>query len=174
MHAQRACPIPQRRRRLFIASILVCWACASGGAAGGDASRAAFQRNLGTASAPDAMERVARVLRLFQFDILREDATPDLITIETHWRKRVPFDDERVLGITGAENRVIVTGRIRTTSNFGAVYNLAMSIDNRVTLGESPEWVETSATDMYRAFADSLTINLQRELQIGVRRYGRF
>jgi hypothetical protein len=143
-------------------------ACASRG--GGEASRASFQRNLGTASLPDAMERVPRVLRLFNYEINREETTPN-ITIETHWRERVPFVDEQNQGIVKAENRVLVSGRVRAATQFGNIYTLDLAIDNRVRMGENPDWVETSATPMYRAYADSLVKHIQRELTIGVRKY---
>jgi hypothetical protein len=158
---------PKARASLLV--LLLALGCA-GLRSGSQGKLASFQRNVGTASVPDAMERVPRVLRLFAYEIMREETTPSIM-IETHWKSRVPFTDEHNLGITTAENRVMVTGRVRGNTELRAYYNLNLSIDNRVKLMGGEGWVETSATPMYRAYADSLTKHMQRELMIGVRKY---
>jgi hypothetical protein len=144
-------------------------ACASSGT--GEANRASFQRTVGTASAADATEKALKVLSLFQFEIRRQDQVPSIV-IETEWRQRSPFPDELAAGIEAAENRVFVTGRRRAETELGPIFNVSMAIENRVRRNAGgTEWVETSATPMYRQFADSIFKLYQRELTIGVRRY---
>lgn len=157
-----------RRSIWAIALLMAGSACA--GAGGREASRASFQRNIGIATARDAFDRVLKVLREYHYEVLNEDSVPE-IRIETHWKERAPFADEQELGISLAENRIIVNGRVRQNTEFGSLYNIQLSIENRVRLMDNPEWVETSATPLYRAYADSLTTRMQRELTIGVRRY---
>jgi hypothetical protein len=138
-------------------------ACASGHA------NANVQRSVGMGSAPDILERSQRVLNIFQYEIDREESSALLITVQTRWRRRSPFDDEKSAGFNQAENRVTVTGRARTDSDVGgSVYAVSMLVENRVRLSDSEQWIEAPPTPMYRAYADSLTKHLQRELTLGV------
>jgi hypothetical protein len=156
---------------LAVAAVATTYAACASGSGGGDPStRASFNRSIGSASRADAVERVNKVLHEYHYEVEHQGLEPNLI-IETRWRQRTPFADEKELGVTTAENRITVTGRPRQTSDLGALYQLDMTIDNRVRLLGSGEWVETSATPMYRAYADSLTKAMQRELTIGVRRF---
>lgn len=129
-----------------------------------------FERSLGTASGPDAIERSGRVLREFQYEVDREEETPRLITIQTRWKRRSPFEDERAIGISAAETRVTVTARHRQETVAGALYGVSLSIENRVQLASTTEWLGEHASPMYRTYADSLASRLQRELTVGVRR----
>jgi len=151
-------------------TLILAAACAST-AGSGEASRAGFQRTVGTASALDATEKALKVLSLFQFEIRRQDQVPSIV-IETEWRRRDPFADELELGILAAENRVFVTGRRRAETELGPIFNVSLAVENRVRLNAAGSpWVETSATPMYRQFADSIFKLYQRELTIGVRRH---
>jgi len=152
------------KRSICGALALVLAACASA------APGSVFERSLGTASGTDALERSVRVLRLFQYEVDREEQTPRLITVQTRWKRRSPFEDEAALGISAAETRVTVTARFRQETVAGALYGVSLSMENRVQLGSTTEWLGDHASPMYRTYADSLATGLQRELTIGIRR----
>jgi hypothetical protein len=100
------------------------------------------------------------------------DSIPS-IRIETHWKTRPPFEDERQLGITAAESRVIITGRIRGETTLGSVYNLRMIVENRVRPAGRSEWNESTNTTAFREHADAIVQEFRQEmLNIGVRRFG--
>jgi len=140
--------------------------CASGGGGG---SSALFQRNVGNASRPDALDRSLRIVHQFQYEILRQDDGTD-IRIETHWKPRVPFDDEIVLGITAAETRLIITANLRNDLKATASYDVNLTIENRVRTGGDENWTMNTVTGMFREYADQVTSDFKRELTIGVRR----
>jgi hypothetical protein len=134
-------------------------------------SSASFERSIGTASRPDAMERGLKVVAQYQFDLAKEESDPELL-IETHWRKRDPFEDEVALGIAEAETRLIIVGRRRgNTAAMGANYDVNLTIENRVRPPDSNDWSESVHTSMFKKYADDITAFFKRELQIGVRRY---
>jgi hypothetical protein len=74
--------------------------------------------------------------------------------------------------VTAAENRIIVTGRVRGMQELGALYNVNMVIENRVQVARGSEWNEALNTAMFRTFADGIS-NDYRQLvaNIGVRRF---
>lgn len=142
-------------------------ACASGG---GGASPV-YRRDIGNASFVDALSRSELVLARSHYEILNLDTIP-FIRIETHWRPRPPFADEQTLGITEAESRVIVTARVRGETDIGSVYNVQMTVENRVRLAGGPDWNERTNTPMFREYADDITTMFKTEfVNIGVRRY---
>jgi hypothetical protein len=129
------------------------------------------QRSLGNASAQDATTRVTRVLNQFQYDIERTETSPQLLTIQTRWKRRPPFTDEALEGISAAETRVTVTGRFRLETAQGPLYAIDLELENRVQRMDAGDWVDNAATLQYRVYADSLVKTLQRERSHGVRAY---
>ena len=152
-------------RRTAVAAVVMLAAC-SGAYRGGN-----IQRSLGNATAQDAMTRVTRVLNLFQFDIERQESSPQLLTVQTRWKRRAPFADEALEGISAAETRVTVTGRFRLETAQGPLYAIDVELDNRVQRMDAGDWIDNAATRQYRTYADSLVKTLQRELALGVRAY---
>ena len=149
-------------------ALLVIAACASGGRT---SSSATFQRDIGIASEPDAIAIAERIIQRYQYEVIRTDPVPNL-RYETDWKKRVPFDDEHALGITDAENRLIITGRLRNTTDLGANYDLNLTVENRVKVAGSLDWNEGTASARFQRYADEITQEFRKELQlIGVRRY---
>lgn len=152
-------------RRSAAAAVVMLAAC-SGAYRGGN-----IQRSLGNATAQDAMTRVPRVLNLFQYDIERQESSPQLLTVQTRWKRRAPFTDEALEGISAAETRVTVTGRFRLETAQGPLYAIDVELDNRVQRMDAGDWIDNAATRQYRTYADSLVKTLQRELALGVRAY---
>lgn len=150
--------------------MLLCMLAAACAGRGTDADRARFARDIGPASTRDAYEKSMKVVRQHQFQVERETAPPNLY-IETRWRDRAPFDDEQARGIVAAQVRMIVRGTPRTGGAQGDVVNVQVNIENRVQLMGSPDWNTASATPQYRAYAQTITDDLRRELSVGVRRY---
>ncbi|MGH7467183.1 MAG: hypothetical protein ACRENP_04275 [Longimicrobiales bacterium] len=156
-----------KHRNVAILTVAAFAACASGGGRGS----AVYQREIGNASATDAVSRALLILSRNHFEVYQQEAAP-FIRIETHWRTRRPFTDEVALGITNAESRVIVTARVRGETDVGSVYSVRMAVENRVKVGENMEWNDRTNTPMFRKFAEEMTGQFRTELiNIGVRRY---
>lgn len=143
-------------------------ACATG--AGSAADTARFERDVGTGSAADVMEKTQKVLRQHQFEV-RERTEPPNIFIETHWRDRAPFEDEAALGIRAAQSRIVVRARARGNTPLGELYAVNVAIETRVLPAGSTEWSPNTATEQYRRWADGITADFRRELNVGVRRF---
>jgi hypothetical protein len=150
-----------------LAAVVVAAGCAS---TGPGSSSALFQRNVGNASRPDALDRSLRIVHQFQYEILRQDEGAN-IRIETHWKPRVPFEDEVAMGVTAAETRLIITANLRNDLKATASYDVNLTVENRVRVGLSNSWNETTATGAFREYADRITSDFRRELTIGVRRF---
>jgi hypothetical protein len=143
-------------------------ACAS---AASPANDARFERNVGIATASDAYAGAMKVIRQYQFEIERETQETQLY-IETRWRPRNPFPDEQALGIGAAQIRMMVRANPRSGTSLGELYNVNIAVESRVQVRGSTDWTETVATREYRAYAQQITEDLKRELDLGVRRYG--
>jgi hypothetical protein len=159
-----------RRARFFLlAAALAASACASRGGSPNNALH--FARGIGSGSASDVITRAHRVLALHQFEIYQEEAPPS-IYIETRWRTRQPFEDEAMLGIDAAQTRAIVRARPRNaTSAMGEAYTVDLTVENRVRVKGTEDWVHTTVTPQAEAFGKRIAEDLRTELNIGVRRH---
>lgn len=153
-------------RRLVLLLVLLSTACASGRPA-----NPVYRRDIGTATIGDAVSLGEQVLMRYGFEVDQMNTEPD-IRIVTHWKARQPMRDEAALGVTAAENRIIITGRMRGAQELGVLYTVNMVIENRVQVARSTEWTEALSTDLFREYADGIT-NDYRQLisNIGVRRF---
>jgi hypothetical protein len=153
-------------RRFVLLLVFLAASCASG-----RAGNPVYRRDIGTATLGDAVTLAEQVINRYGFEVEHQQTEPD-IRIVTHWKARAPLQDEATLGVTAAENRIIVTGRVRGMQELGALYNVNMVIENRVQVARGSEWNEALNTAMFRTFADGIS-NDYRQLvaNIGVRRF---
>lgn len=153
-------------RRLLLLLVLLGAACASG-----RAGSPMFRRDIGTTSGPDAYILAEQVLHRHGYIIEQSDTVPE-IRIQTNWKPRQPMQDESALGITAAENRITVVARMRGQSDLGLIYNVSMTIENRVQVAGGSGWNETLNTPMFRAYADEIAEDYRQLVtNIGVRRF---
>jgi hypothetical protein len=152
------------------AAALVAAACAGALRPASEATTTRFERSVGTGSATDLIAISTRVVRQNNFEIYKEDGAPR-IYIETRWKDRYPFDDEQMLGATKAQTRLILRGTAHGSTPLGPLYRLDLSVENRLQLGVSDQWTANHATPEYRKYADKLTDDLRRELEVALRRH---
>jgi hypothetical protein len=156
-----------KMRRLFGPLFLLALAaCASSGGAGASAD---VTQQVGTAPRADANAKSRAILQRHQYVVQREEGTSGRETnmyLETQWRPRVPFDDERALGAEAAETRLIVRARPRVRD--GDVYTVAMTVENRLRMADG-SWVSPPATSEFTAYARNIADDLRRELVQGIR-----
>lgn len=157
-----------RHHRIFLLFLLALLfsACAST-----RSGSALYRRDVGVATAGDALTLAEQVINRYGFQIDQADTEPD-IRLLTRWRPRTPFRDEQVLGITAAESRILIVARLRTHTELGPLYAVNLTIENRVQVAGSTDWNELLNTDMFREFANEI-YNDYRQLvaNIGVRRF---
>jgi hypothetical protein len=129
-----------------------------------------FEWNVGTATGRDAYEKATKIIREHQFVIEREVAGPSLY-IETRWRDRTPFPDEVALGFHAIQNRLVVRGTPRSGSSLGPLYAVSFTIENRVRIVDGGAWNDNVFTPQFRDYAQRISDDLRRELDVAVRRY---
>lgn len=151
---------------LLTAVVLGCGAAPAG--RGRDAAPHYF-RTIGEASATDISERGGRILRQFGYDLRREQAPPAL-EVESEWKIRRPFDDERSSGAESAQSRVVLRGRQRSSLGNLVLYNVEVNVENQVQMNGAREWTFTPMSPRFKLHADSIAVELERELRNVTRR----
>jgi hypothetical protein len=162
-----------KRYALGIATAaLALAACASGGASSTADGVRQFERNVGTGSASDVVDRSLKVLRLHQFQIEQQEAPPN-IYIQTRWRDRAPDDAEQMRGVTATQARVIVRANQRSSTHptGGAVYSVNVSVEGREQLQGSTSWQDATSSEQFAKWAERIVNDFKTELEIGVRRF---
>lgn len=148
---------------LFLVAVPAC--------AGSGNGSAVFRADLGISTAVQSMTISERIFNQFQYTVERQDDPPNL-RMESEWRMRPPFEDERALGIVEAETRLIVTGRQRLETELGSQFAMTLMVENRVRAGTDGDWRDTYNTPQFREYARSIAERLEREFRtIGVRTF---
>ena len=154
------------RQALLILAVAGVAACASG--RGGSAL---YRKDIGTASLRDAVSLGLRIAQQFHYEIFQIDTVTE-IRILTHWKTRRPFADELALGVTSAETRMLIVGRQRGHTDMGSIYNVNVTLENRVQVAGSEDWNESLNTEMFRRHADEITGEYRKLITaIGVRKF---
>ncbi|HUF51841.1 MAG TPA: hypothetical protein VMN60_13525 [Longimicrobiales bacterium] len=139
--------------------------------AGGRGGSALYRRDIGTASGPDARMLAQQVIERHGYELEQFDEQPE-IRLLTKWRPRRPLGDEAALGITAAESRILVVARQRAMTELGPLYNVTLTMENRVRVAGSTDWNETVNTPLFRQYADEITNDYKTLVtNIGVRRF---
>jgi hypothetical protein len=157
-------------RHLAVLAVIAALVAGMSGCAaarsGGD-----FRRSLGNATAPDAMDSARRIMAMHQFEVEREEQTPQSILVQSRWRKRDPFTDEALLGVSETETRITLSGRWRLQTQQGPLYGVDVLVERRVIMLNREGWVDSPRTPEYVAFADAIANGLQRDINNLVRRF---
>ena len=149
-----------------LAVLVLAGTLASCASAGPEANRSRFQRSVGLATPQYARELSMRIITQYGF-VLEQEETIPAIMIQTRWKQRAPFADEEALGISVAQNRLIVHARPRSTTNTAQTYSVDVVIENRVQLIGSDAWTEASATPEYEKWTNRIVEDFTRELNVG-------
>mgnify|MGYP001820947361 CR=1 FL=1 len=126
---------------LFLLS-LAAVGCAAGGSGNGGGS--SFVRmDMGNNTIQNFQEQTTDLLRRQSFQIFRQDPAPAPL-IESEWRNQTPTEDERALGVTEIQVRIIVRGRAAGGSQ--RQYRFTYHMETLVKTTTSPEWSEMPLT----------------------------
>lgn len=129
-----------------------------------------YRREIGMASGPDARRLAEEVIHRYGYQIDTSEDAPEM-RILTHWKHRVLFDDEKAMGITAAETRILVVARPRSHTDARSFFNITVTFENRVGVAADPAWNSTTDTPMFTAYADEIVEDFRRLVSnIGVRR----
>ncbi len=158
-----------RRGSVLGGMVLLLAACATGGA--GSGGGVGLNWDLGAATSGDASEKTSRILQQYQYEFERSEGPPNIYLL-TRWKQRLPFDDERELGIELAQTRFIVEARARTRSPDGPdVYNVRLRVENLFQMrGGAGDWETTGVvTPEFRTYANGVAEEMRAALVSGIR-----
>jgi hypothetical protein len=130
-----------------------------------------FSADVGVATERDVYDKVRKVLTRYHYAIETSSGPPN-IWIETQWRERPPFADERERRIEWAQTRVIVRANPRAqTSRHGLTFSVHLLVENRVRRSADGNWEQIPATREFTDHASRLAQELRTEFETGVRTY---
>jgi hypothetical protein len=157
--------------RLSAGGVLTVFGCASLTTAHRTPRAAGYRRQLGLATWADIRDHVGDMMMRHQYVPLRLEGPP-AIYIESEWRQREPFDDEKTTGIEQSRTRLIVTGRLSSTkvSALGDLYDLDLLVENQSRRAEG-DWGEGGATAEFTRYATRIADDLETGFRSIVRRF---
>lgn len=130
-----------------------------------------YQERLGEATELDINEQIPRILRRYEYDIRRQENRSRGQYIETYWRERSLFDDERELeNVEQVRTRILIDTRESSESLNATFYRVTFRAENEFRKsGEG--WRSGSITDDAEDYLDEIASELQTRITQGARRY---
>lgn len=155
---------------ILILISFICGCAAS--SSGGKISLISYSTNVGVATTFDFKDKTERILNKYQFQIERYEEYGDRLYIETKWKDRIPFEDEKKDGIIAARSRLIVKARPRTRTGITVKLNQIQFIgENLVLFANRESWRPAPLTKMCKAYFKQCADDLKTEFRTGIRRY---
>ena len=115
-----------------------------------------------------------RVLSKYLYEIVRRERSSHQIYIESQWRTRLPFDDERGLGLSEARTRLIIRARPRrsgATAGGMDLFTVRLIAENMVRSAIDGDWERITPTDMFKAHIREVAEELDSEYNLMMRRF---
>ncbi len=153
---------------LLVSFVLSC-AGSSSGEKPGDYS---YTANIGPVTAYDYQDKTRLSLNKFQYQIERSEDYGNRKYLETMWKYRTPFEDERQLGAVRAKTRIIlhVTPRVRSVAG-RTLHRVQFIGENLVQFMGVELWQKAPLTDMCKEYFKRWANELKTEFSTGIRRY---
>jgi hypothetical protein len=149
-------------RWMMAAVLLVGTACASGGSGGSTT----LSYDVGLATDIDVQEVP---LRVFERELYRMERRvgPPSIMLQTFWRDRPVFDDEREAGFVEARTRFILEARPRVRSAEGGpeLYTARVRAENMGRLATGGDWMRMPPTPEFREYAGGIAAAIKEDLE---------
>jgi hypothetical protein len=125
--------------------------------------------DVGISTAADFQEQTNDLFRRQSLQLFRQDAPP-VPMMESEWRNQTPTEDERALGFTEVQVRIIVRGRERPPNGSRRVYQFTYVMETLVkTQTSAGEWIEMPVTSQRRTYAREIGRELQTLLELARR-----
>lgn len=122
----------------------------------------------------DVNAKTLRMLDRFQYEIVRTENSGQMAFYQTNWKYRIPFDDERAVGIVQARTRLTIRARPRrvaTTAGSSNLYMVRMEAENMVMFEDSEIWTVTPNTSEYVQYVRTLAKDLENELRMTLSKF---
>lgn len=145
--------------------------CAGTASEGQESSR--YRSNLGIATVIGVNEQTQRILvEKHHYVIQRSDMTGQWLYVETEWKRREPFADEKEIGVVDAQSRVILQGRPRIRhSSLTMRFNMKLIGENRLLYTDTGTWESGYISDMCEDYFRGIAREFKSEFSTMVREY---
>lgn len=124
-----------------------------------------FRIETGKVTESDLVTRLPRVLARHGYTIERYELHGRQVYMETQWKRRDAFEDEKARGAEGAATRLRFSARWN-----GRLYVLRMAAQNRI-LSTDGSMHEGSATERFRDYLDTIADDVRVSLSNTMRRH---
>ncbi len=155
------------RRIVWLFFILLAVGCA-----GSSATIKMYNADLGIASAYGIREQVQRLLiNKYHYVIAYADETNNRVYIETDWLDRLPFADERRMGVEQAKSRIIIEARTRGRTGEASRLSVKFKGENMLFFADTGSWERGHMTKEARRYFKELADELKTQFAAMVREY---
>jgi hypothetical protein len=124
--------------------------------------------DMGLSTAQDFTAQTTDLFRRQSFPIFRQDGPPAPL-IESEWRNQTPTEDERALGVTEVQVRILVRGRERPPNGSQRIFQFGYTMETLVKTTASQEWSEMGVTSQRKAYANEFGRELKTLLELARR-----
>ncbi len=108
-----------------------------------------FRKNMGDHLRDDIIDQSTKLFFKHGFEVERQEGvegeTSGDVFIETKWKDRLPFDEEKADGIVAARTKIIIRARITQKAlNFTSnqrMFKVSYTMENEFMVGLDREWV---------------------------------
>jgi len=154
------------------AGILVVFGCASA-ASGGSGGGTSYRKDLGTVTPRDFSYHTRRIIQRYNYEMQQEDSTANYQQFITIWRHRTPHPDEAELGVVEIRTQLTLRARSRGGGAAGSavLQSAELIAENMARMGDSPEWILTVMTPLFKEYIDEIALELKTEFSTGIRVY---
>ena len=129
-----------------------------------------YSIEVGVATPFDATDKTRRLLDRHHYELIREENSASGIYLETRWKERQPFEDEKELGIMGGRTRIIIRAqpRSRYGSGMQVSYRMFFVAENEALLpANGGEWRRTAMTKMLKNHIKMIANEFKSEFRTG-------
>ena len=155
------------------AVILVVFGCASA-ASGGSGGATSYRKDLGTVTPHDFSYHTRRIIiERYQYEFEQEDSSASYQSFKTRWRQRILHEDEIAMGVVAIRTQLTVRARSRGGASAGiaALQSAELIAENMARMSDSPEWILTVMTPLFKEYIDEIAQELKTEFSTGIRVY---
>ncbi|RMD86461.1 MAG: hypothetical protein D6813_14900 [Calditrichaeota bacterium] len=155
----------------YCSILLVIWSCA-GTSSGTKNIKSNYTVNVGVATLDDIQKIYTKVFTKYLYQLEREEEFGSRLYVETQWKDRKPFEDEKAAGVVAVRSRIILQTRPRIKS--GVSYNLhqvQFIAENLVKYHLDENWHPAPLTKMCRDYFKKIANDFKLDLTSIVREY---
>jgi hypothetical protein len=151
---------------------LLAFGCAAGSSGGGSGATT-YRKDLGNVTPRDFSFHTRRLLARYHYEFEQEDSSASYQNFKTRWYQRFPLEDEIAQGVVEIQTQLTVRARSRGSGGGGMadLRSAELVAQNMARLQDSPQWVLTVMTPMFKEYIDEIAQELKTEFSTGIRVY---